>query len=56
MRGSSGPASRLPSTTARLPGDDNNWRKRYRTQIDSTDGEEEPSEANALKENRPAYR
>jgi putative transposase len=37
-------------------GDDNNWRKRYRTQIDSTDGEEEPSEANALKENRPAYR
>jgi hypothetical protein len=46
----------LPSTTARLPGDDNNWRKRYRTQIDSTDGEEEASEANALKENRPAYR
>ena len=37
-------------------GDDNNWRKRYCTRIDSTDGEEEPSEANALKENRPAYR
>ena len=37
-------------------GDDNNWRKRYSAQIDSTMKKRGPSEANALKENRPAYR
>ena len=37
-------------------GNDNNWRKSYRTQIDSTHDEEEASKPKALKENRPAYR
>jgi len=37
-------------------GDDNNWRKRYRTQIDCAMTKRSLPKATALKENRPAYR
>jgi len=37
-------------------GDDNDWRKRYRTQIDCAMTKRSLPKATALKENRPAYR